>query len=60
VKVLHVGVWDPKKCTMAYNSVHIMSSSPALPAIHYTEGADHYSKQTGKAAESHSDTGHIK
>jgi len=60
VEVLYVGVWDPEKCTMAYNSVHMMSSNPALPAIHYTEGADHYSKQTGKAEESHNDTGHIK
>lgn len=36
----------------------MMSSNPAL--IHYTEGADHYSKQTGKAAESRNDAGHIK
>jgi hypothetical protein len=45
---------------MAYNSVYMISSNPALYAIHYTEGADHYSKQSGTAAESHNDTGHIK
>lgn len=45
---------------MAYNSVGMISSKPALPAIHYTEGAEYYSKQSGRAAESHNDTGHIK
>ena len=60
MEVLYAGVWNPKKCSMAYNSVHMISSNPALLTIHYTEGAGNYSKQSGRAAESHNYTDHIK